>query len=554
MTDVPIPSLLATPPDAPYGAASPSALGGLSRRALLGSALAAPALMTLDEARAQGVAPKKGGTLTALLTPEPPILILGVNGQGPTLIAASKIYQGLISYTADMKPIPVLAKNWTISDDKLTYTFHLQEGVTFHDGMPFTADDVVFSVMEFAMTLSTRARSVFSLVDKAEAVDKHTVRFTLKQPYVPFMLVFVVTGCPMMPKHIFAGTDYRTNPKNATPIGTGPFKFAEWQRGNFIRLVRNDTYWKPGQPYLDEIIYRIVPDSQSRALALQTGQVQLAAGNDIEPFDVPRFRQQAGLKVVTTGWEYFAPMSWIEINKRIKPLDDKRVRQAMSMALDRKFVTDRLWFGVGKPATGPLCESVNYYDPAVQLPAFNIAKANEILDGAGYKKDGSGVRFTIKHLPLPYGEVWTRFSEYFRASMQKIGIAVTMDSTDAGGWAARLANWDFETSVNFVYQVGDPSYAVEGYFISSNIRKVTFTNVGAYENPKVDELFAKARASGDTAERKVLFAELQRILVDDMPYLYLMQMSFPTLYAEKTQNLITTGLGLHASFDDVFFA
>ena len=90
------------------------------------------------------------------------------------------------------------------------------------------------------------------------------------------MLVFVVTGCPMMPKHIFAGTDYRTNPKNATPIGTGPFKFAEWQRGNFIRLVRNDTYWKPGQPYLDEIIYRIVPDSQSRALALQTGQVPVS--------------------------------------------------------------------------------------------------------------------------------------------------------------------------------------------------------------------------------------------------------------------------------------
>ena len=525
-----------------------------TRRDLLATAVAAPLLMTLEEARAQGVTPKRGGTLTALLTPEPPILILGVNGQGPTLMAGSKIYQGLISYTPGLEPIPVLAKSWTVSDDKLTYTFHLQDGVKFHDGMPFTAEDVVFSVMEFAMTLSSRARSVFSLVDKAEAVDKLTARFTLKQPFVPFLLSFVVTGVPMMPKHIFAGTDYRTNPKNSTPIGTGPFKFVEWQRGNFIRLRRNEDYWKPGQPFLDEIIYRIVPDSQSRALALQTGQVQLAAGNDIEPFDVPRFRQQAGLTVVTTGWEYFAPMSWFEINKRVKPLDDKRVRQAMSMAIDRKFIAERLWFGVGKPATGPLCESVNYYDKTVTLPPFDIEKAKALLDSAGLKPDANGVRFSIKHLPLPYGEVWTRLSEYFRAAMQKIGIAVTMDSTDAGGWAARLAAWDFDTSVNFVYQVGDPSYAIEGYFISSNIKKITFTNVGGYDNPKVDELFAKARASGDPAERKTYFAELQRILVDEMPYLFLMQMSFPTFFANKTQNLITTGMGLHASFDDVFFA
>jgi peptide/nickel transport system substrate-binding protein len=527
-------------------------VGGITRRGVLAAAV--PVLMTLEQARAQGIKPVRGGTLTSLLTPEPPILILGVNGQGPTLIAGSKIYQGLISYTPGLEPIPVLAKSWTISDDKRVYTFNLQEGVKFHDGEPFTADDVVFSVMDFAMTLSSRARSVFSLVEKAEAVDAHTVRFTLKQPYIPFLLSFVVTGVPMMPKHIFAGTDFRSNPHNSVPIGTGPFKFVEWQRGNFIRLRRFDDYWKHGQPYLDEIIYRFVPDSQSRALALQTGQVQLAAGNDIEPFDVPRFRKQPDLTVTTAGWEYFAPMSWFEINKRVKPLDDKRVRQAMSMALDRKFITERLWFGVGKPATGPLCASVNYYDPSVTLPPYDPARAMALLDEAGLKPGANGVRFSIKHLPLPYGEVWTRLSEYFRASMQKIGIEVTLDSTDAGGWAARLAAWEFDTSVNFVYEVGDPSYAVEGYFISSNIKKITFTNVGGYENPRVDELFAKARASGDPAERKTYFAELQRILVDDMPYLYLMQMSFPTFYTNKTQNLITTGLGLHASFDDVFFA
>ena len=536
------------PPDAPRA----------TRRALLGGGAAAALLpptslsQVMTAAQAQGVTPKRGGTLTSLLSPEPPILILGVNGQGPTLIAGSKIYQGLLSFSPTLEPIPVLAKSWEISADQRTYTFRLQSGVKFHDGHPFTADDVIFSVMEFLMTLSSRARSVFSQIEKAEAPDPLTVVFTLKQPYPPFLLIFPVTGCPMMPKHIYAGTDYRANPKNATPIGTGPFKFVEWQRGNFIRLRRNEEYWKPELPYLDEIIFRFVPDSQGRALALQTGQVQLAAANDIEPFDLPRFQQQAGLTTTIKGWEYFAPISWFEINQRIKPLDDARVRRAMSQAIDRKFVADRLWFGIGKPATGPLCASTKFYDAGVQLLGFNIAAANKILDDAGYKPDSNGVRFSIKHMPLPYGEVWTRLSEYFRASMQKIGIAVALDPIDAGGWAARIANWDYDTSVNFTYQIGDPSLAVEGYFISSNIKKITFTNTGGYNNPVVDDLFMKARNSLDPADRQKSFSELQRILVEDMPYLYLMQMSFPTFYANRAHGLISTGLGVHASFDDVF--
>ena len=526
------------------------------RNILAAAALAglAPNLMTVASARAQGIAPKRGGTLTSLLTPEPPVLVLLVNTQGPTLVVASKIYQGLLRYSAKLEPLPELAKSWEISEDKLTYTFHLQENVKFHDGKACTADDVIFSITEFATTLSTRARTVFTVIDKAVALDPQTVQLTLKKPFDPFMMVFNSTGCPIVPKHIYAGTDFRTNPANQTPIGTGPFRFAEWQRGNFIRLRRFDDYWKPGQPYLDEIIFRIVPDSQSRALALQTGQAQLAQGNDIEPFDVPRFRQQPNLKVVTNGWEYFAPISWFELNKRVKPLDDPRVRRAISHAIDRKFIVDRLWFGVGKPATGPFASTLRFRDPTTKLQDYDPKKAIELLDAAGLKPNAQGVRFSIKHLPLPYGEVWTRLSEYFRTSMQKIGIEVTLDSTDAGGWAARMAAWDFETSVNFVYQVGDPSLGVEQYYLSSNIKKVTFTNVGGYVNPRVDELFLAGREAPDVAARQAAFNEVQKILCEEMPYIYLMEMAFPTFYDTRLQNMMQSALGVHVNFDDVFFA
>lgn len=530
---------------------------GMSRRAMLAASLAGalPAnLMTLAQARAQGIVPKKGGTLNTVLTPEPPILILGVNNQGPTLLCGSKIYQSLFKFSPKLAPLPELAKSYELSDDKLTYTFHLQDGVKWHDGEAFTADDVIFSVMKFHMELAPRARGIFGKIKKAEAPDSLTVKFTLDAPFEPFLLMFDVTAAPIMPKHIYDGTDYRNNPKNQTPIGTGPFKFAEWQRGQFIRLVRFDGYWKPGQPYLDEIIYRIIPDSQSRSLALQTGQVLLTAASDIEPFEVPRFREMANLEVETKGWEYFSPLSWIETNHRVKPLGDVRVRQAMSHAIDRNFITNRLWFGIGKPATSPVASTTRFWDPSSKLQAHDPKKAMELLDAAGYKPDAKGVRFSIRHLVLPYGEVWSRLAEYFRTAMRQVGIEVTLESTDAGGWARRIADWDYDTSVNFVYQYGDPTLGVERTYVSSNIQKVTFTNTGGYSNPKVDELFATARTAGDPKDRQAAFYAVQKILTEEVPQIWLMEMAFPTIHDRKLHNVIQLGTGVHACFDDVFLA
>jgi peptide/nickel transport system substrate-binding protein len=530
---------------------------GLSRRSLIAASMAAALptnLMTSAQAMAQGVAPKRGGTLNTVLSPEPPILILGVNNQGPTLLCASKIYQSLFKFSPTLEPLPQLAKSYELSDDKRTYTFHLQENVKWHDGEPFTADDVIFSVMKFHMELAPRARGIFAKIKDATAPDPLTVKFTLDAPFEPFLLMFDVTAASMMPKHIFDGTDYRNNPHNQTPIGTGPFKFAEWQRGQFIRLVRFDGYWKPNQPYLDEIIYRIVPDSQSRSLALQTGQVILTAASDIEPFDVPRFRDMPNLTVETKGWEYFSPLSWIETNLRVKPLGDTRVRQAMSHAIDRNFIVNRLWFGVGKPATSPIASTTRFYDPASKLQAHDPKMAMQLLDAAGYKPDANGVRFKIRHLVLPYGEVWSRLAEYFRTAMHQIGIEVTLESTDAGGWARRIADWDYDTSVNFVYQYGDPTLGVERTYVSTNIQKVTFTNTGGYSNPEVDKLFTTARTSADPKDRQAAFSAVQKILCDEVPQIWLMEMAFPTIYDKKLHDVIELGTGVHACFDDVFLA
>jgi peptide/nickel transport system substrate-binding protein len=531
--------------------------GGLSRRALFAaSAMAglAPGLMTITQARAQGIKPKRGGTLTTILTPEPPLLILGVNNQGPTLLVGGKMYQSLLKFSEKLAPMPELAKSWTLSEDKKTYTFHLQDNVKFHDGQPMTADDVIFSIMKFNFELAPRARAIFQKIKSATAPDPHTVVLTLDSPFEPFLLMFDVTACPIVPKHIYDGTDYRTNPANQKPVGTGPFQFAEWKRGDFIRLKRFDGYWKPGQPYLDEIIYRIIPDSQSRALAVQTGQVMMAQESDIEPFDVPRLKKLPNLNVTTEGWEYFSPLCWVEINNRVKPLDDVRVRQAISLALDRNFITQRLWFGLNKPARGPVSSTTRFFDTALPPLAHDPKKAMALLDAAGLKPNAQGVRFSIKHLVLPYGDVWQRLAEYFRSALKQVGIEVVLESTDAGGWAQRIGAWNYETSINFVYQFGDPTLGVERTYVSTNIQKITFTNTGGYANPKVDALFATARNAADPAARQMAFTAVQALLVKEMPQVWIMEMAFPTISDKTLHNNVELGTGTHACYDDVFIS
>ena len=529
----------------------------MNRRTLLATA-AATSLLTLDTAHAQGAA-KPGGTLTSLLTPEPAILIPGVNSQAPSLLVQSKVYQSLLEFSPTLEPKPLLAKSWTVSGDKKTYTFQLQDNVKFHDGEPMTADDVIFSIMKFHFTLAPRARGVFSNIDTATAPDPHTVVLTLKEPFEPFLLMFDVTATAIMPKHIYdtPGADaaaYRNNPANQKPIGTGPFEFVEWQRGNFIQLKKFAAYWKPSQPYLDGITYRIVPDSQSRALALQTGQVLMSAASDIEPFDVPRFRDQANLEVETAGWQYFAPLMWLEINHRVKPMDDARVRQAMSMALDRNFILNRLWFGTGKVATSPVSSVTRYFDPGVKLAPHDVKQANALLDEAGVKPDANGVRFKIRHLTLPYGEVWTRLAEYIRASLKQVGIEVTLESTDTGGWARRLSDWDYDTSINFLYQYGDPTLGVERTYVSTNIQKIVFTNTGGYSNPEVDRLFAEARKAALPADRQKAFFAVQELLVKEIPQIWLLEMAFPTIHDKKLHDLLLLGTGVQACFDDVYMS
>ena len=516
--------------------------------------LATAALLTAEAGRAVPATaqPRRGGTMRIIIQPEPPSLALALNQAAPTQVVAGKIFQSLLTFDFDLNPLPSLAKAWQVSDDGLTYTFALQQA-RWHDGAPFTAADVIFTTQVLLPEVHPRARANFARVASAVAPDDHTVVYTLHEPFGPFLSCFEVSSAPMMPKHLYEGTDYRTNPANAQPVGTGPFKLKAWTRGASIELVRHDDYWQPGAPYLDGIVYLVVPDAASRSLAIESGTAHQTQFDAIEPADVARLSKLPQLSVTTKGYEFLSPILWLDFNHRVKPLDDKRVRTAMLHALDREFILKNIFFGLGRVATGPVASTTRYFEADVPRRAYDVARANALLDEAGLKPGPDGVRVRLNALVLPYGEVWTRLAEYSRQALRRVGIDLTLESTDAAGWFSRTADWDYQLTWAYLSQFSDPALGVSRTYVSSNIRRgVANTNTMGYVNADVDRLFDEAARAARPEDRQRAYSEVQRKLVADMPVAWLIEMAWPTFVNTQCHDVVTTGLGVVDSYDRVW--
>lgn len=487
-----------------------------------------------------------GGRLDVVVQPEPPGLMLAITQNGPTQLVAGQIYESLLRYDEKLQPLPSLAKSWEISTDGLTYTFHLHEGVKWHDGKPFSAADVEFS-MKFLQETHSRFRGNYSHVASLETPDANTVIFKLKQPYGPFINAFETGSMPIVPKHIYEGTDYTTNPMNATPIGTGPFKFDKWEKGNFIHLVKNEDYYLEGKPHLDEIYYRVIPDAASRAVAFETGEIDVLPGGSVENWDVPRLTEMDGVCSTAKGWEFFAPHAWMWLNNRQGPTSNKLFRQAVMFAVDREFVRDAVWNGFGTVPTGPVSTKTKFYTDDVAKYPHDPDKAKALLEEMGY--DGTPVRL----LPLPYGETWQRWAEAVKQNLEEVGVTVEMVSTDVAGWNEKLANWDYDMAFTYLYQFGDPAMGVARTYVMSQIKKGSpWNNVEGYENPELDKIWDAAAIEPNTEKRQELYNQIQQQIVEDVPIAWLLELEFPTIYRCNVKDLVTTGIGLNDGFRDAW--
>ena len=515
------------------------------------------ALVAILPAQAQ----KKGGTLTYTYQPEPTALSTISTTAVPVSLIATKIYESLLEYEGPgMKPVPGLAESWTVSKDQKTYTFKLRKGVTWHDGKPFTSDDVKFSIEKVVLPYHSRGKTYFGDVESIETPDASTVIFKLKQPVPYFLRAFQPSESPLMPRHGFTDEEVsqgkiRTAKIMQSPIGTGPFKLKEWKKGSHIILEKNPNYWKPGRPYLDQLVLRILPDGSARAIAVEKGEVDLAPMSALPPAEIQRLGQLPTLTASQEGAEGLGPIMWLEVNLRSKPLSDLRVRQAISLAIDRQKLVDVIWYGQGKPARGPIVSAnPNLFDKSLPPFEYNVAKANKVLDDAGYKRGANGTRFKLTQNFLPYGEEWVREAEYLKQELKKIGIDVETQSLDMGGWLKRVyTDWNYDFTSNFTHNYSDPTIGVQRAFISSNIKRgATFSNSMDYANENLDALFRKAALMEEGPARAKVWAEIQQTLRRDLPVIFLMEMSYSHVWNKRVHGLITNGISMYAGWDGVW--
>jgi peptide/nickel transport system substrate-binding protein len=531
----------------------------LSRSAV--AAAGALCIVVAPSAAFAQATPQKGGTLVMMVQPEPPTLASYQSTAGPVGQVATKVYEGLLEYDFQLKPIPSLAKSWTVSPDGKTVTFKLQEGVKFHDGKPFTSEDVQFSVMDVLKKVHPRGVITFKAVTAVETPDPLTAVFRLSEP-APYMLMALSAyESPMIPKHIFGTGDITRHPSANTPVGTGPYKFVEWQKGQFMRFDRNPDYRKPGLPYLDRIVARFIADGGTRSATLETQEVHMGGFNAVPPVDVKRLEALPHIAVTSKGYEMQAPIVELDFNTTKPPFDDVRVRQAVAYAIDRKFVIENVWFGFGKPATGPI--SSNFAANGLFTPDVKnynvpdgIALANKLLDEAGKPRGAGGIRFEIVHDMTPYGEEWRRFGEYTQQQLAKLGIKVTLRYEDVPTWLRRIyTTYDFQLTSNWIQTLADPVIGVHRLYHSNTIKPGTvFVNDSRWSSKETDELMDKASVEIDPKKRGALYHEFQKRVVEASPLVYVHELQFTTVYNKKVHNFPLSPLGMYSSFDQVWLS
>lgn len=510
----------------------------------------APSFILAVVAVSNPVHAQQGGTLNLIVQPEPISLNPGVNRLGPATFVGYKIYDTLLSYAQkDIAPIPRLAQSWDISADGLTYTFKLRAQVQWHDGAPFTSRDVAFSIGEFLPAMHARSRELRAEIARIDTPDAQTIVFVLKAPSPAFIRSLYV---PIVPAHKYAGvTDFRNAPANAEFIGTGPFKLGEWKKGSHIRLVRNDRYWDTGKPHLDAVVFQVIPDANSRAIAFETGKVDVLRAGDVENFDIKRLAALPGVTLREDGWEYLQPVGYVHLNNGTPQLANPKVRQAIVHAIDRDFIIDTIFSGFGKPIDGPFSRLSAYKDGGVETRyPYDPKRAAQLLDEAGYPADAKGVRFALRLVPLPYGELWSRQAEYLREALGAVGIKLNIVSTDVAGWFKRLVSFDYDLAQNFVYTTPDPAIGISYAYktVQGDNAGTTGGNINRYSNAEVDALLDQGAHEPDEAKRRQIYSRLQQILSRDVPMVWTHDIVFPTIVRGQVRNLITTALGTDDNF------
>jgi len=524
----------------------------ISRRGLAALAFCA-ALLPLPAA-AQDATVKRGGTLVFGSTQAPRHLNGAVQSGTATALPGTQLFASPLRFDDKWNPQPYLAESWKLADDGKSLTLKLRKNAVFHDGKPVTSADVAFSIM--AIKANHPFQAMMAPVEQVETPDPHTAILRMSTPHPAIVLAMSPALCPILPKHIYGdGQDLKTHSRNsANVVGSGPFRFVEFTPGQRVVLERFDKFFLPGRPYLDKLVMTLSPDVQSLILGMERGDIHmvplLAATAELR-----RLTNNPQITLTSKGYEGMGPLNWLAFNMARKPLSDVRVRKAIAHAVDQNFITKTLMGGFAKPAEGPIVASSPLATTELVRYPPDLKKTAALLDEAGYKPGAGGERFKLTVDFLPGGDDQQKMvAEYVRAQLKKVGVAVEVRaSADFPAWAKRIAEKDFDMTMDAVFNWGDPVIGVHRTYLSTNIRPIVWTNTQSYSNPKVDELLKTAGSLLDPTQRKAYYATFQKIVTDEVPIEFINVVPYHTAATRKLANLPTSIWGPLSPFDEVYF-
>ncbi len=530
----------------------------LRRDALLAaSALAAGGLMPRGAGAQAAAEPRRDGVLTAHLSGEQRILNPALRASTGVYAITSKMMEALVDLDADGRPVGVLATGWDAAPDGLTITFRLRQGVRWHDGGPFTSADVQYTATELwkkHLNYGTQLQQYLAAVD---APDPHTAVFRYDRPMPLDLLLRALCDLGYVaPRHVFEGTNVLENPANTAPVGTGPFRFVEYRRGQYVIAERNPDHWREGFPYLDRMVWRFIADRSAAAAAVETGQVQVSTYNGLSMSDMDRLRSDPRFTVSSKGLEANAFNNTLEFNHRRRELADVRVRRAIAHGIDVPFFIENFLYGQGRPATGPIPSSSTAFYPGGAPPyPFDRARANALLDEAGFRRGAGGVRFSLRLVPIQNGEDVPLLATFIQQSLAAIGIRVEVVNLDiAGALSTVYRDWNFDLATGWHQYRGDPAVSTAVWYRSGSPKGAPWTNQWGWQSDRVDHLTDAAATELDPARRKQLYAEWTAAVNEELPVWMLTEREFQSVVSRRVGNAGNTPRWGSGDWHDTFLA
>ena len=434
---------------------------------------------------------------------------------------ASMIYNGLVKYDKNLNIAGDLAESWDISPDGLVITFHLRKNVTWHDGAPFTADDVLYT---YQVTIDPKTPTAYAgdflKVKKAEVIDPYTFRATYGKPFAPSLMSW---SNAILPRHLLIGKDISRSPLARRPVGTGPYMLKEWVGGQKIALLSNPDYFE-GRPYIDGYIMRIIPDMATMFLELRAGGIDRMG---LTPLQFTRQTENNLLRKNFNKYRYLSfSYTYLGYNLKNPVFADKRVRQAISYMINREEIIEGVLLGLGQKATGPYKPGSWAYNSKVKSYPYNPQKARELLAEAGWRDtdgDGNldryGQPFAFEIITNQGNEMRSKCAEIIQRRLAEIGIKVKIRIIE---WAAFVNDFinkrKFDATILGWTIPLDPDIYDVWHSSKTAPQELNFIS---YKNSEVDELLEKGRSTFDQKVRKEYYDRVQELLAEEQPYAFL---------------------------------